>query len=59
MAVLVTGAAGHIGSNILRALLEEGEQVIGYDVTLPPPYSVLYPYCISFRSCSGASSICR
>ena len=36
MSVLVTGAAGNIGSNILRTLLEEGEQVIGYDVTAPP-----------------------
>ena len=28
MAVLLTGAAGHIGSNIVRTLLEEGERVI-------------------------------
>ncbi len=43
MPVLVTGAAGHIGSNIVRTLLEQGERVIGYDVSLPPPYSVVYP----------------
>lgn len=54
MAVLVTGAAGHIGSNIVRALLEEGEKVVGYDVALPPPYSVAYPLLPRFPFVTGS-----
>jgi nucleoside-diphosphate-sugar epimerase len=54
MSVLVTGAAGNIGSNILRTLLEEGEQVIGYDVTAPPPHSVVYPLLKKFPFVIGS-----
>ena len=54
MSVLVTGAAGHIGSNIVRTLLSEGEQVIGYDAALPPPHSVVFPLLRSFPFVMGS-----
>ena len=38
MTVLVTGAAGYIGSNIVRTLLEQGEEVVGFDVAPPPAF---------------------
>ena len=34
MSILVTGAAGLIGSNIVRQLLDRGENVVGFDRTL-------------------------
>jgi nucleoside-diphosphate-sugar epimerase len=43
MAVLVTGAAGHIGSNVARTLLEHGHEVVCFDALPPPPFSVIYP----------------
>lgn len=54
MTVLVTGAAGHIGSNIARTLLEQGEQVIGFDVAPPPPHSVLHPFVGKFPFVIGS-----
>jgi nucleoside-diphosphate-sugar epimerase len=54
MSVLVTGAAGNIGSNIVRTLLSEGEQVIGYDAAAPPPYSVVYPLLRNFPFVLGS-----
>jgi UDP-glucose 4-epimerase len=54
MSVLVTGAAGHIGSNIVRTLLSEGEQVIGYDAVLPPPHSVVNPLLRKFPFVLGS-----
>src|SRR5260370_31505836 len=54
MSVLVTGAAGNIGSNIVRTLLEEGERVVGYDVALPPQYSVVYPLLKKFPFVVGS-----
>ena len=50
MSVLVTGAAGHIGSNIVRTLLDQGEQVVGFDATPPPPFTVVYPLLRKFPS---------
>src|SRR6476659_8552018 len=41
MAVLVTGAAGHIGSNVARTLLEHGYDVVCFDASIPPPFSVI------------------
>jgi nucleoside-diphosphate-sugar epimerase len=43
MAVLVTGAAGHIGSNVARTLLEHGYDVVCFDASIPPPFSVIHP----------------
>jgi hypothetical protein len=54
MSVLVTGAAGNIGSNIVRTLLSEGEQVIGYDTAPPPPHSVVYPMLRKFPFVLGS-----
>jgi nucleoside-diphosphate-sugar epimerase len=54
MSVLVTGAAGNIGSNIVRTLLSEGEQVIGYDTAPPPPHSVVYPLLGKFPFVLGS-----
>jgi len=54
MSVLVTGAAGNIGSNIVRTLLSEGEQVIGYDAAPPPPHSVVYPLLRNFPFVLGS-----
>src|SRR5260370_37475362 len=54
MAVLVPGAAGNIGSNIVRTLLSEGEQVVGYDAVPPPPYSVVYPLLRNFPLVLGS-----
>ncbi|MGO9058160.1 MAG: NAD-dependent epimerase/dehydratase family protein [Candidatus Binataceae bacterium] len=54
MSVLVTGAAGNIGSNIVRTLLEQGERVVGYDVALPPQYSVVHPLLKKFPFVVGS-----
>jgi nucleoside-diphosphate-sugar epimerase len=54
MSVLVTGAAGHIGSNIVRTLLDQGEQVVGFDATPPPPFTVVYPLLRKFPFVIGS-----
>ena len=54
MSVLVTGAAGHIGSNIARTLLDQGEQVVGFDATPPPPFTVVYPLLRKFPFVLGS-----
>ncbi|SRR5579885_877600 len=54
MAVLVTGAAGNIGSNIVRTLLSDGEQVIGYDTAFPPLHSVVFPLMGTFPFVLGS-----
>ncbi|MGA2767024.1 MAG: NAD(P)-dependent oxidoreductase [Candidatus Bathyarchaeia archaeon] len=38
MGVLVTGASGFVGSNILQALVKEGKSAVGYDAAPPPPH---------------------
>ena len=54
MAVLVTGAAGHIGSNVARVLVEHGEQVVGFDALSPPAHSVLAPVQDSLAFVTGS-----
>ncbi len=54
MSVLVTGAAGHIGSNIVRTLLDQGEQVVGFDAAPPPPFRVVYPMLRKFPFVIGS-----
>lgn len=41
MSILITGIAGHIGSNVARMLIEEGEKVVGVDVARPGPHTVI------------------
>ena len=40
MTLLVTGSSGGIGGNVVKMLLEAGEEVVGFDVTRPGPNSV-------------------
>jgi len=40
MSILVTGSSGGIGGNVVRMLLEAGEEVVGFDVAPPGPGSV-------------------
>ena len=54
MAVLVTGAAGHIGSNVARTLLDNGYEVVGYDAVSPPPFTVLAPKMKSLPFVTGS-----
>ena len=37
MAILVTGAAGFVGVNIVEALLERGDDVVSFDAGEMPP----------------------
>lgn len=41
MTILVTGAAGHIGSNAVRMLLDAGKAVVAFDRRPPGPDSVI------------------
>lgn len=41
MAILVTGLTGHIGSNVIRELVEKGKEVVGVSRRLPGPRSAL------------------
>lgn len=41
MSILVTGASGHIGSNVVRMLLGEEKEVVGFSLYRPGPNSVL------------------
>ncbi len=41
MSVLVTGASGFIGGNVVRMLVEGGKEVVAFDTNLPGPQSVL------------------
>ncbi|HIM15866.1 MAG TPA: NAD(P)-dependent oxidoreductase [Dehalococcoidia bacterium] len=40
MSILVTGSSGGIGGNVVRMLLEAGEEVVGFDVAPAGPGSV-------------------
>ena len=40
MSIMVTGSSGGIGGNVVRMLLEAGEEVVGFDVAPPGPGSV-------------------
>ena len=42
MATLVTGASGFVASNIVRMLIEQGEQVVAFDIV--PPSDLLQDY---------------
>ena len=42
MATLVTGATGFVASNIVRLLIEQGEEVVGFDIV--PPSDLLLDY---------------
>ena len=41
MSILVTGIGGHIGSNIARMLMEDNEEVVGFDIAPPGPHTVI------------------
>ena len=42
MATLVTGASGFVASNIVRLLIEQGEDVVAFDIV--PPSDLLLNY---------------
>src|SRR5262245_52719644 len=42
MTILVTGAAGTIGSNVARQLLDQGRKVVAYDRVPPAPGNKVY-----------------
>ncbi len=44
MSILVTGATGLVGSNIVRLLIEQGRDVVGHDRLPPVEPSVLTPF---------------
>ena len=55
MTVLVTGAAGFVGVNVLEALLERGHEVVAFDATGLPPAAqrALEPHASRLRVETG------
>lgn len=53
MRYLITGVAGFIGSHLLKALLEQGHEVIGVDNFLTGRHENIAPYMNDFKFVAG------
>ena len=51
MSIMVTGGAGFIGNRIVRKLVEQGEEVVCFDMA--PPRGKLHPYLDRIRAYRG------
>ncbi|ANB07509.1 NAD-dependent dehydratase [Streptomyces ambofaciens] len=58
MRVLVTGAAGFIGSHVVAALRTRGHEPVGYDVREDPGADVRDPVAVG-RALAGVDAVCH
>ncbi len=54
MSILVTGAAGQVGSNIVRILHEQGREIIAHDIVYPGPHSVIFDIMDRIKFVAGS-----